>query len=191
MTDDPVRNAAVRKCLEELMTLNRDYSVEQLRGELPTTARFADLSLERRKLIERELRAEGTCSDFDSLALAAFQEALREAVVRGGQDLNVPFMVVPLKEVAERLKKTKVLDLWCRFVKHYLGNIFEWQAVAARVDEPDRIEGMRKYAEDVAAEIKQKAHFPRNQEDVDAFLGVFEAVAAEEAKKAKKAKEAK
>lgn len=190
MTDDPVRNAAVAKCLNELMTLKRDWSVEQLSDEQSTTGKFAPFSLQQRKRIEEELRAEGKCSDFDSLALGAFQEALREAVVRG-KGLGV---WVSLKEVAERLQEIKVLDLWCLFVRHYLGNIFEWQAVAARVDKPDDVvRGMRRYAKRIGVKILEylKDHPSQNQEDADSFLRAFEIVATEEARKAKKAKEAK
>lgn len=178
MTNHPVRNAAVRKCLQELMTLRRDCSAEELRGKLPTTATFASVSLERRKLIERELRAKGECSDFDSLALGAFQEALREAVVIKGLGINLT-----LSEVSETLQKTEVLDLWCLFVKHYVGNIFEWRAVAARVDRPEAVKEVRKYGEKAGEGIKRhlRAKPSRNREDIDSFLDAFLVVAARKA----------
>jgi hypothetical protein len=186
MSDDPVRNAAVRKCLVQLMTLKRDLSVKQLNREQFPADKFAHLSLVLRKNIEQELRAEGTVSDFDPLALGAFQEALREAVVRKG-----PGLQVPVEKVAERLQEIDVADLWHLFVKHYLGNIFEWQATAAGVDEevgaenaPEVIALLRKeYGEEVSRKIQNrlKAQPSHKWRDVDSFLDVFEAVAAEEA----------
>ena len=186
MSDDPVRNAAVKKCLDQLMALKRDLSVKQLNREQFPADKFAHLSLVLRKNIEQELRTEGTCSDFDSLALGAFQEALREVVVRKG-----PGLQVPLEKVAERLQEIDVPDLWSLFVKHYLGNIFEWQVAAAQVDEeigagyaPEVIALMRKeYGEKVGRRIQSrlKAQSSRHWRDVDSFLDVFEGVATEEA----------
>jgi hypothetical protein len=186
MIDHPVRNAAVRKCLNQLMTLKRDLSVKQLNRQHFPADKFAHLSLILRRDIERELRAEGTTSDFDPLALAAFQEALREAVVKRG-----PGLQVPLEKIAERLQEIDIVDLWGLFVKHYLGNIFEWQATAAEVDEevgdeyaPEVIALMRKeYGEKISRRIRYRLKDQPSERwrDIDSFLDVFEAVAAEEA----------
>ena len=186
MTDDPVRNAAVVRCLEQLMILKRDLSIKQLNREEFPADRFAHLLLVLRRNIESELRTDGVCSDFDTFALAAFQEALREAVVRKG-----PGLQLPLEEVAIRLQGINVPDLWCLFVKHYLGNIFEWQASAAYLDAevgediaPEVIARMRKeYGEKIRRRIQHRLKSQPSTEwrEVASFLDVFEAVAAEEA----------
>jgi hypothetical protein len=186
MSDDPVWNAGVRKCLVELKTLKRDLAIKSLnRDEFPADT-FAQLSLALRKRIERELRTEGVTSDYDSLALGAFQEALREAVVRKG-----PGLKVSLKEIAQRLQEIDVPDLWHLFIKHYLGNIFEWQVAAMQMrgetDEeltPEVIARLRKeYSTTIARRVQNRLksqHPSHDWRDVDAFLKVFESVLEEE-----------
>lgn len=183
---NPIRNQCVKECLLELGAFKRNQAVQLMnRTDLPPF-RLLQHSLIQRKRIEERLREEGNTSDYDPLVLSAFQEAMREAVVRKG-----PGLQVSPGEVAARLQQLDLPELWEMFVKHYLGNYLEWKATAAQVEEDlgehdtaEIVETMRKeFAPELAKKVTRqlKNQYPSTKwRDVSTYVDAFAEVMARE-----------
>jgi hypothetical protein len=123
---DAADNPGVRACLAELEQLHSKFLSRNDAFWDVKPDNLAGLALSERQRVQEQLTKSQSATDFDPLALSAMQEAIRTAARPESSGFEVS-----IQQVADAMGKIDHLSLWEHFLRHYIGNLLEWQVSAA------------------------------------------------------------